>query len=58
MHALFEGMPDRPWKEGEARTSKLVFIGKELDREELKAGFEACKVGAQAAPKVVVPEIA
>jgi G3E family GTPase len=45
VHALFEGMPDRPWDDGEARSSKLVFIGKELDREELKAGFEACKVG-------------
>lgn len=45
VHALFEGMPDRPWEDGESRSSKLVFIGKELDREELKAGFEACKVG-------------
>lgn len=45
VHALFEGMPDRPWEDGESRSSKLVFIGKELDHEELKAGFEACKVG-------------
>lgn len=44
VHALFEGMPDRPWADGEFRSSKLVFIGKELDREELKSGFEACKV--------------
>ena len=43
-------MPDRPWEDGESRSSKLVFIGKELDREELEAGFEACKVGAKAAP--------
>ena len=28
---------------------KLVFIGKELDREELKAGFEAAGVGGAAA---------
>jgi G3E family GTPase len=48
VHALFEGMPDRPWEDGEPRNSKLVFIGKELDREELKAGFEACKVGVSA----------
>ena len=49
VHALFEGMPDRPWEDGESRSSKLVFIGKELDREELEAGFEACKVGAKGA---------
>ena len=48
VHALFEGMPDRPWNDGEARRSKLVFIGKELNRAELEAGFEACKVGAPA----------
>jgi G3E family GTPase len=48
VHALFEGMPDRPWNDGEARTSRLVFIGKELDRAELEAGFQACKVGAAA----------
>ena len=48
VHALFEGMPDRPWEDGEARTSRLVFIGKQLNRAELEAGFEACKVGAAA----------
>ena len=48
VHALFEGMPDRPWEDGEARTSRLVFIGKQLNRSELEAGFEACKVGAAA----------
>ena len=41
VHALFEGMPDRPWAEGEVRCSKLVFIGKDLDRAELRAGFES-----------------
>lgn len=48
VHALFEGMPDRAWEDGEARSSKLVFIGKELEREELEAGFKACAVGAPA----------
>ena len=57
VHALFEGMPDRPWEDGESRSSKLVFIGKELDREELKAGFEACSVGVggAAAPAGAAP---
>ena len=25
---MFEGMPDRLWKEGEKRSSKMVFIGR------------------------------
>lgn len=47
---LFEGMPDRPWKEGEKRTSKMVFIGKDLDGALLKEGFEACRVKPDDAP--------
>ena len=42
VHALFEGMPDRAWKADETRSSKLVFIGKDLDRAELQRDFEAC----------------
>ena len=44
VNALFEGMPDRPWVEGETRRSRLVFIGKDLDSAELMAGFRACEV--------------
>ena len=44
VHALFEGMPDRPWAEGEIRRSKLVFIGKDLVEKELAIGFAACLV--------------
>ena len=33
---------DEKWAEGEARESKLVFIGKDLDHEGLKTGFAAC----------------
>ncbi|KFM26432.1 COBW domain-containing protein 1 [Auxenochlorella protothecoides] len=50
VHMLFEGMPDRPWKEGEKRTSKMVFIGKDLDGALLKEGFEACRVKPDDAP--------
>ena len=32
----------RPWKEGESRTNRLIFIGKNLDREEIQKAFEAC----------------
>ena len=31
-----------PWREGEARVNKLVFIGKNLDRKELTESFRAC----------------
>jgi len=33
----------RPWKKGEERTNKLVFIGRNLNREEIMKSFEACK---------------
>jgi G3E family GTPase len=42
VHMLFEGKADRPWKESEIRRSQLVFIGRNLDREALNAGFRRC----------------
>jgi G3E family GTPase len=42
VHMLFDGKPDRLWKPGEARSNKLIFIGRNLDREELTEGFRAC----------------
>jgi G3E family GTPase len=44
VHMLFEGKPDRPWKADEVRKSQLVFIGRNLDREALLAGFRRCLV--------------
>merc|ERR1712118_103542 len=46
VHMIFNGNFDEEetWKEGEARESKLVFIGKNLDKEALKSGFEKCAV--------------
>jgi len=44
VHMLFDGKPDRPWKKNETRTNKMIFIGRNLDREELTAGFKACLV--------------
>lgn len=44
VHNLFEALPDRPWRTGEERRCKLVFIGRHLDRDELRRGFEACRV--------------
>lgn len=43
VHMIIEGDHQRPWKDDEKRESRLVFIGRNLDKEALKAGFEACK---------------
>ncbi|KAM7266613.1 hypothetical protein ACFE04_004510 [Oxalis oulophora] len=42
VHDLFQGSPDRPWRSDESRINKIVFIGKNLDKEELEKGFKAC----------------
>jgi G3E family GTPase len=36
------GPSANPWLEDEVRESKIVFIGRGLNREELKAGLEKC----------------
>ena len=43
VHMLMEGDDGKPWGSDEARCSKLVFIGRDLDAAALKAGFEACR---------------
>jgi G3E family GTPase len=42
VHMLLEGDLQRPWKAGEPRYSRLVFIGRNLDRNALQIGFESC----------------
>ena len=42
VHMIIEGDHQRPWKEDEKRESRLVFIGRELDREKLEKSFNAC----------------
>ncbi len=42
VHMIMESDLQRPWKDGEERYSRLVFIGRNLDEAALKAGFEAC----------------
>jgi G3E family GTPase len=43
VHMLFDGREDRPWG-AEKPHNSLIFIGRNLDRGELNAGFEACLV--------------
>lgn len=42
VHMIFEGKPDRPWKEKETRKNELVFIGRNLNEAQLKEDFFAC----------------
>jgi G3E family GTPase len=42
VHMILDGDLQREWKPDEKRSSKLVFIGKELDEPKLRQGFEAC----------------
>ena len=44
VHMIFDGKPDRQWKEGEKRQSELVFIGRNLDEAKLQENFRACMV--------------
>jgi G3E family GTPase len=44
VHMLFDGRPDRQWKPDETRKNELVFIGRNLDAEQLKKDFQACLV--------------
>jgi G3E family GTPase len=41
---LFSGSFGGHWKKNEKRESRFVFIGKHLDKDFLKMGFEACRV--------------
>ncbi|MEY9938900.1 GTP-binding protein [Streptacidiphilus sp. MAP5-3] len=48
VHMLLDGESGREWEAGEERRNRLVFIGRNLDRDELDAGFAACLVNAPA----------
>jgi G3E family GTPase len=42
VHMMFDGTPDRPWKMGEVKRNRMIFIGRNLDRKVLTDGFMAC----------------
>jgi G3E family GTPase len=42
VHMILDGDHQRPWREGEKRDSRAVFIGRNLPEEKIRAGFEAC----------------
>jgi len=41
VHMLFDGKVDKPWGKT-PRGNKLIFIGRNLDRDALTAGFKSC----------------
>ncbi len=42
VHMILDGDLQREWKPEEARESRVVFIGRDLDRESYEKGFLAC----------------
>jgi G3E family GTPase len=46
VHMMADGDFVGAWPAGEARRSRLVFIGRDLNRPQLRRGFEACQVPA------------
>jgi G3E family GTPase len=42
VHMLFEGRPGRAWAADEERINRLVFIGRDLNKEKITQGFMSC----------------
>ncbi|AXV16229.1 cobalamin biosynthesis protein CobW [Neorhizobium sp. SOG26] len=49
VHMIVEGDHQRPWKDGEKRESRLVFIGRELDFDKIEKSFLACQAAVTTA---------
>ena len=46
IHMIFDGVvSDVRWAPGEARVNRMIFIGRNLDRNELENGFRSCLCG-------------
>jgi G3E family GTPase len=43
VHQILDGDLQGPWKDGEPRVSRVVFIGRKLDPAEIRAGFKDCR---------------
>jgi G3E family GTPase len=42
VHMILDGDHQRPWQEGEKRESRIIFIGRNLDEDKIRKGFEGC----------------
>jgi G3E family GTPase len=48
VHMTLDGRPGRPWGPAESRVNQIVFIGRNLDEDAIRMGFEDCLVREQA----------
>ncbi|WP_321916275.1 GTP-binding protein [Paraburkholderia sp. J11-2] len=46
VHMTMDTAFDRPWRDGEPRDSRLVFIGRHLDRRDLRDSIRYCEIDA------------
>jgi G3E family GTPase len=44
VHMILDGDLQQDWRPDEKRESRVVFIGRELDADAIREGFEACRV--------------
>jgi G3E family GTPase len=42
VHMILDGDHQRPWAKGEARDSRIVFIGRNMPEDKIRQGFESC----------------
>jgi G3E family GTPase len=42
VHMILDGDHQRPWKDGEKRESRIVFIGRKLPEDKIREGFAGC----------------
>ena len=42
VHMILDGDHQREWQDGEERLSRIVFIGRKLPEEKIRAGFASC----------------
>jgi G3E family GTPase len=42
VHMILDGDHQRPWGADEKRESRIVFIGRHLDADKIRKGFEGC----------------
>ncbi len=47
VHMLSSQAVDRPWEADEPRVSEMVFIGRNLDAEELRSGLSGCRARSE-----------
>ena len=42
VHMILDGDHQRAWRDDEERSSRMVFIGRNLPQEKIRTGFESC----------------